>query len=94
MKCSSKVQAERVANAGAAKMIGEYVFKAFPMSQVAGHVVKADGTRYTVNTHTSTCNCAFYGENRAFQTCKHLVFAKAEIAWEAARIEEYELSGR
>ena len=81
MKCTSKQQAERIAEAGATKMGAQgYTFRPFAMSRGAGHVVKAGGTRYAVNTHTGTCGCPFYGENAEYRTCKHLLFARQEIA--------------
>ncbi len=79
--------ATKIAEAGAAKMSGQgYTFKLFPMSKVAGHVVKADGTRYKVNLHTGKCSCPFHKDNA---TCKHLVWLKAELEWEASHEAEF-----
>ncbi len=64
MKATTKIQAEKIAEAGAAKMTGEYTFRPFPMSTKSGHVVKGDDTRYTVSTFKNSCNCPFYRENR------------------------------
>ncbi len=81
MKAANLTQATRIAEAGARKMTREgYTFKLFPMSRVAGAVIKADGTTYKVNTYTGTCSCPFRAEN---PTCKHVVWLKDELAWQA-----------
>ena len=96
------MRAERIAKAGAAKMTAQgYTFNLFPMSRVAGHVVKADGTRYAVNTFTGKCACPFHKENGI---CKHQVWLRDELAreeadrarWEteAADFAEYATFGR
>lgn len=80
--------AVRIAKAGAVKMAGKYTFKPFPFTQVAGVVTKLeDGTRYKVNTYTGTCSCPFHLKEGY---CKHLDWLKDELAWEAARITEWE----
>ncbi len=99
MKATTKTQAERIAKAGSFKMAG-YTFQPYAGCEHAGKVVKPSGEFYRVNTKASTCNCKFYQENYRFQTCKHIVFAKAEIEWtarvneEAAAREEFETFGR
>ncbi len=80
--------AVRIAKAGAAKMFGKYEFKAFPHSKVAGNIKKIeDGTTYKINLHTGMCACPFH---KTEGYCKHLEFLKDDLAWEAARVSEWE----
>ncbi len=84
MKATTKIQAERVAAAGAAKMSGQgYTFRLYAGHDGAGHVINPQGDRYRVNTQAGVCNCPFYRENWQFGTCKHLVWLKAEFDWQA-----------
>ena len=52
-----------------------------------------NNARYTVSIEAGKtfCGCKFFRENREFQTCKHIIHAREEAAWEAdalARCEE------
>ena len=62
MKVATKIEAERIAKAAAAKMAG-YTFRPVPGTEFLPaearnrfYVVKPDGTRYTVNAHSGTCD--------------------------------------
>ena len=85
MKCSSKVQAERIAKAGAAKMAGQgYRIQRSRFTPGSFCVIKADGTNHLVDTVRTFCSCPFFAENREFGTCKHLEYAREEADWEAS----------
>ena len=79
---------KRIAECGARKMAGKYTFQPFPCSSVAGVVTKLeDGKTYKVNTHNGTCSCPFH---RKENTCKHLEWVADDLAWEDARVAEWE----
>ena len=81
MVCTSKIQAERVALIGAAKMAkAGYAAVQSPMNPNVWKCIKADGSFYRVEIRKmpKVCGCAFFRANRQFQTCKHVVFIEAE----------------
>lgn len=100
MKVTTKIEAERIAQAGSRKMAG-YVLKPergtefLPLElRSRFYVVKPDGDRYTVNINSGTCNCPFFIENREHGVCKHTLWAKAEAAgevrWEREALDQAE----
>ena len=55
MKATTKMEATRIAEAGARKMTGlGYTFRLFPMSRTTGYVFNPDRTRYAVNTYVAS----------------------------------------
>ena len=101
MKATTKTQAERIAKAGAKKMNAEtHTIKGSSIKSLIGKQFtitnNESGERYTtsIDPKKTYCSCPFFQENKEFGVCKHIEYAKEDVAWEAARIEEYELSGR
>ena len=97
MKAATKIQAERIAKSGAAKMnalthaVKDSSLKALRGKQFTITNNKT-GARYTtsIDPAKTFCACPFYQENREFGICKHIEHLKDEAAWEAARITEWE----
>jgi hypothetical protein len=85
MKCISKIQAERVAMAGAAKMdrLG-YDYRRSRSGAGVLYVRNPDGARYRVNLDPAapSCDCAFFADNAQFGTCKHLIWGREQMAFE------------
>ena len=94
MKATTKMQAERMAKAGAAQMAG-YTFAPYQ-----GHtytVTKAgqEEMPYYTSVEANACTCEFFRQNAEFGTCKHLEWLKGELeaeAWWAATAEEAEFA--
>ncbi len=91
MKATTKMQAERIAQAGAAKMSAEkYTIKNSAFAALYGRqfmvINRESGARYTVSIdpEKTFCACPFFQENREFGICKHLVKAREEAAWQAS----------
>jgi hypothetical protein len=97
MKCTTKIQIERIAAAGAKKMLGEgYTFErcANPnVFKVVRPAAKGGGYYFVqfegegIKVH---CFCAFFTENAAHGTCKHIVFVREELEAEAATVAQAE----
>jgi hypothetical protein len=99
MKCTSKVQAERIAKAGAAKMdregyriensgLGTLYNKQFRV-----HRADAATAAYAVciESGKTFCQCAFYRENKEFGTCKHIERCREEAEMQAWCDEQTEM---
>ncbi len=85
---------ERIAKAGAAKMAGKYTFQ--PEGEDFYRITKVEtGENYLVNPTDDEilgiCTCPFA---RANKVCKHQIFIREELAWEEARIAQYEATAR
>lgn len=100
MKVTTKIQAERIARTGAAKMTAQgYSYKQSAANPSVFRVVRPDGGFYFVQVEGPGtklhCMCPFFAESSPFDTCKHLVWLSDELAYEAAleaRCEEYDLA--
>ncbi len=97
MKATTKIQAERVAKAGAAKMNAlTHTMKDCSIKRLRGiqfTIINNDNAaRYTVSIDPAKtfCGCPFFRENREFGACKHIEYARQEQAWEEARVAEWE----
>ncbi len=94
MKTTNQQQAEQTAERNAAKMTEQgYTLRPAggteflpAAARSVFYVLKPDGTRYAVNTHRGTCNCAYRADNH---TCKHIAWATEQAAW-AASVEARE----
>ena len=99
MKATTKIQAERIAKAGAAKITAEtHEIKPSPFKRLIGeqftYINRASGARYTTSITPSRtfCACPFFRENREFGICKHIHHAREEAEYAAsveAREAEY-----
>lgn len=90
MKATTKIQAERIAEAGFNKMTAEkYQTKGSSIKALIGKqytiVNKESGDRYTVSVdpNQTYCTCKFFRENREHGTCKHILWCQQEAADEA-----------
>jgi hypothetical protein len=85
MICTTKIQAERVAKAGAAKMdaLG-YDYKRSAHVGYILYVTNPEGARYRVslNPQGANCSCKFFDENRAHGVCKHIEWGREKLAFE------------
>ena len=98
MKCSSKVQATKIAEAGTRKMTAEkYSVKASGFRSLRGVswtiVNRESGARYAVSIDPANtfCSCPFFAENREFGICKHTEKAREEADWEASVVAREEM---
>jgi|GEM_PF-6357579 len=88
MFCTSLIQAQRVAEAGARKMMdaGYTYQQRTPGVAHVFRVVNPEGKTYRVslpapmNGHQANCSCKFFDANRAFKVCKHILFVQEEEA--------------
>jgi predicted nucleic acid-binding Zn finger protein len=107
MKATTKIQATRIAEAGAHKMTADkYAIKPSTITALAATmftVVNLEtGKRYTVSIAEGKtfCSCPFYQENKEHGQCKHVSRCREEAAdrarWEAeaAEVAEWEAFGR
>jgi hypothetical protein len=91
MKCTSKVQAERIAKAGAAKMdregyrIANSGVKALYNQQfrIIKSGEKAAAYIVGIAEGKTFCQCPFYRENAEFGTCKHIERCREEAEFQA-----------
>jgi predicted nucleic acid-binding Zn finger protein len=91
MVCTTKIQAERVAKAGAAKMdaqgycIENSGFRALYNRQFRIFKGNEKTSAYTVSIEEGKtfCTCAFFRGNREFGTCKHIEKCREEAARQA-----------
>lgn len=107
MKATSKIQATRIAEAGARKMTADkYAIKPSAIKSLAATMFTVvnlkSGKRYTVSIEEGKtfCSCPFFQDNREHGVCKHTVRCREEAAdlarWEAeaADYAEYATFGR
>jgi predicted nucleic acid-binding Zn finger protein len=99
MKAATWIQAQMIAKAGARKMgPGNYSLLPSKFKALYGKqftiVNNASEARYitSIEEGKTFCTCPFFKENREFGTCKHIEYAKADMAWEEALIAECEMS--
>jgi len=90
MKCTSKIQAVKIAAAGARKMTDAQYAHFAPFGDETVHTLAKIGdeeeTFYTLKPKPEggfTCNCGFYTENQEFGVCKHGVYLTEELALQA-----------
>jgi len=87
MVATSKIQAERVAQAGARKMEAQgYTFTRSAANPGVFRIIKPEGGFYFVQDGPNMephCMCPFFADNSAFGTCKHIAWLRAELAWQA-----------
>jgi hypothetical protein len=88
MICTSQIQAEKVAQAGARKMgpanyaVEENAINAGKRTNYKVTNLES-GERYRVNIAPGNtfCTCGFFLNNKQFGTCKHIVTCRLEAAY-------------
>lgn len=81
MKCTTQIQANRVAEIGFKKMTGYTIEQSH--CPVLYRVINPDGEVYHVNRTCTSCTCKFWEENEEFRTCKHCLFLNEFLENEA-----------